>query len=100
MSDNRRVGGIMEPLIDELFGAAKRLLGIRAGLCITAVAVYGYLLGTVLSHGAAVGDLAQLALLGTVTITVAAFAMRSAERHAESQRRKRLDALYGRDVER
>src|SRR6185312_10792751 len=100
MSDNRRVGGIMEPLIDELLGAAKRLLGVRAALCITAVAVYGYLLGTVLSHGAAVGELAQLALLGTVTITVAAFAMHSAERHAEKRRRKRLDALYGRDIER
>lgn len=90
----------MEPFIDELLGAAKRLLGIRAGLCITAVAVYGYLLGSVLSRGAAVDDLAEMALLGTLTIAAAAFAMHSAERHAARQRQKRLDALYGRDIKR
>ena len=90
----------MEPFIDELLVAAKRLLGIRAGLCLTAVAVYGYLLGSVLSRGAAVEDLAKMAALGTLTIAVAAFAMRSAERQAQRQRQKRLDALYGRDSER
>ncbi len=89
----------MESLIDELLVAAKRLSGIRAGLCITAVAVYGYLLGSVLSRGAAPEDLAKLAVLGALTISVAAFAMRSAERHAAHQRRKRLDALYGRDTD-
>jgi hypothetical protein len=90
----------MESLIDELLVAAKRLFGLRAGLCIIAVAVYGYLLGSVLSRGAGAEDLAKLALLGALTIGVAAFAMRSAERHAEHHRRKRLDALYGRDIER
>ena len=89
----------MEPLIDELLVTARRL-GLRAGLCITAVAVYGYLLGTVLSRGAAAEDIAKMALLGAATIGAAAFTMRSAERHAQRQRRKRLDALYGRDRER
>jgi hypothetical protein len=87
----------MEPLIDELLVAAKRLLGLRAGLCITAVAAYGYLLGSVLSRGAAAEELARMALLGAVTLGAAAFAMRSAELHAEQQRKKKLDALYGRD---
>jgi len=86
----------MESLIDELLIAARRLLGLRAGLCISAVAVYGYLLGSVLSGGA-VADLAGLALLGAFTIAAAAFAMRSAEIHAELQRKKKLNALYGRD---
>lgn len=87
----------MEPLIDELRVAAKRLLGFRAGLCISAVAAYGYLLGSVLSRGVATREFAILALLGAVTIAAAAFAMRSAELHAERQRKKKLDALYGRD---
>jgi hypothetical protein len=90
----------MEALIDELLVTAKRLLGIRAGLCITAVAAYGYLLGSVLSRGAAAEDLAKLALLGALTIAAAAFAMHSTERHAAQKRRKRLDALYGRDTDR
>ena len=93
-------GETMESLIDELLVAAKRLLGLRVGLCVAAVAIYGYLLGSVLSRGAAAEDLAKWALLGALTIGVAAFAMRSAERHAAHQRRKRLDALYGRDIER
>jgi uncharacterized membrane protein YfcA len=87
----------MESLIDELLVAAKRLLDFRAGLCITAVAAYGYLLGAVLSRGTAAEELAKWALLGAVTIGAAAFAMRSAELHAERQRQKKLDALYGRD---
>jgi hypothetical protein len=95
-----RSGENMETLIGELLVAAKRLFGLRAGLCITAVAIYGYLLGSVLSRGAAAEDLAKLALLGALTIGAAAFAMRSAERHAQQQRRKRLDALYGRDSDR
>ena len=87
----------MESLIDELLIAAKRLLGIRAGLCITAVAIYGYLLGAVVSRGAAAEELGRLALLGALTVGGAAFAMRSAELHAERQRKQKLDALYGRD---
>ena len=87
----------MEPFIDELRAAARRLLSMRAALCVTAVAVYGYLLGSVLSRGAGFKDLAIAALLGALTVGAASFAMRSAERHAERQRRKRLDALYGRD---
>ena len=90
----------MEPLIDELLVTARRLFGLRAGLCIAAVAISGYLLGSVLSRGAATEDLAKLALLGAATIGAAAFAMRSAERHAERRRWKRLDTLYGRDRER
>jgi len=89
----------MEALIDELIVAAKRLLGLRAGLCIVAVAIYGYLLGTVLGDGAGALDLAKLALLGALTIAAAAFAMNSADRHAAYKRKKRLDALYGRDSE-
>ena len=58
----------MEPLIDELLVTAKRLFGLRAGLCITAVAIYGYLLGSVLSRGAAAEDIAKMALLGAATI--------------------------------
>jgi hypothetical protein len=88
---------MMETLIDELLTAARRLLGLRAGLCISAVAVYGYVLGSVLSRGAVAEDLAKLALLGAITIAAAAFAMRSAEIHAARQRKKKLDALYGRD---
>jgi hypothetical protein len=87
----------MEPLIDELLVAAKRLLGFRAGLCVSAVAVYGYLVGSVLSRGVAAEDLAKMALLGALTIAAAAFAMRSAEVYAGRQRKKKLDALYGRD---
>ena len=87
----------MEPLLDELLVTAKRLLGLRATLCISAVAVYGYLLGSVVSSGAAGEELAATALLGAFTIADAAFAMRSAEIHAERQRKKKLDALYGRD---
>jgi hypothetical protein len=90
----------MEPLIDELLVTAKRLFGLRAGLCITAVAIYGYLLGSVLSRGAAAEDIAKMALLGAATIGAAAFAMCSAERHAQRQRQNRLDALYGRNRER
>ena len=87
----------MESLIDELRVAAKRLVGLRAGLCIIAVAVSGYLLGFGLSRGAAAADLAKLALLAAIAVTVAAFAMRSAEIYAERQRKKKLDVLYGRD---
>jgi len=87
----------MEPFIDELRAAARRLLGMRAALCITAVAVYGYLLGLVISRGAGPKDLVLTGLLGALTIGAAAFAMRSAEAHAERLRRQRLDALYGRD---
>lgn len=87
----------MESLIDELLVAAKRLLGFRAGLCISAVAACGYLLGSALNGGAAVEELARLALLGGLTVCAAAFAMRSAELHAERQRKQKLDALYGRD---
>ncbi len=87
----------MELFVDELRTAARRLLGLRAALCITAVAVYGYLLGLVLSHGAGLIDIAITALLGAATVGAAAFAMRSTELHAERQRRKRLDALYRRD---
>jgi uncharacterized membrane protein YfcA len=90
-------GEIMESLIDELLVAAKRLLGFRAGLCVSAVAVYGYLLGAVLSRGAPAEELAKLALLGALTIAGAAFTMRSAKVYAERQREKKLDALYGRD---
>jgi hypothetical protein len=98
MSDNRRVvGGLMEQVFEELRLAARRLFGIRAGLCSAAAAIYGYLLGWALSGGLALGDLAKLALLGAVTIGAATFAMRSAEIHAERQRKKKLDALYGRD---
>lgn len=53
----------MESLIDELLVAAKRLVGLRAGLCITAVAVSGYLLGFGFSRGATAEDLGELALL-------------------------------------
>lgn len=87
----------MESLIDELLVAAKRLLGFRAGLCISAVAVYGYLLGSVLNRGAAPEELARLALLGAVTIGAAALAMRSTDLEAERRRQKKLDALRGRD---
>jgi len=87
----------MEPLLDELLVTAKRLLGLRAALCISAVAIYGYLLGSVVSQGAAPQELAAVALLGALTIAAAAFAMRSAEIHAERERRKKLDTLYGRD---
>ena len=87
----------MEAFIDELLVAAKRLFGLRAGLCIVAVAAYGYLLGLVLSRGAAAEELARLALLGAVTVGAAAFAMHSAELQAAQQRKKKLDALYGRD---
>ena len=97
IGDTRCVGGIMESLIDELLVAAKRLLGVRAGLCISAVAIYGYCLGSILSRGAAAEDIAKWALLGAVTVAAAAFAMRSAEIHAAHQRQKKLDALYGRD---
>ena len=94
----QRSGYHMEAFIDELRIAARRLLGVRAALCIGAVAIYGYLLGAVLSAGAAIADLAIIALLGATTIAIAAFAMRSAELHAARQRKKRLDALYGRDT--
>ena len=87
----------MEPLIDELLIAAKRLLGVRAGLCISAVAIYGYLLGSVLSRGPAWEELAAVVLLGAFTIAAAAFAMRAAEIHAERLHKKKLDALYGRN---
>ena len=87
----------MEPFIDELLVTAKRLLGFRAGLCILAVVFYGYLLGSVLSRGAAAVEVAAVMLLGALTIDAAAFAMRSAEIYAERLRRKKLDALYGRD---
>lgn len=87
----------METLIDELLVAAKRLVGFRAGLCAFAVAIYGYVLGSVLSRGAPAEELAKLALLGALTIGTAAFAMRSAEVCAERRRAKKLDALYGRD---
>jgi len=90
-------GGIMEPVFEELRLAARRLLGLRAGLCAFAVAICGYLLGSTLSRGAAMEDLAKLALLGAITIGAATFAMRSAEVYAERQRKKKLDALYGRD---
>jgi hypothetical protein len=98
MSDNRRVvGGIMEQVFEELRLAARRLFGLRAGLCGAAVAIYGYLLGSTLSGDAAVEDLAKLALLGALTIGAATFAMRSAEIQAARRRQKKLDALYGRD---
>jgi hypothetical protein len=98
MSDNRsRRGKIMEAVFEELRLAARRLFELRAGLCVVAVAIYGYLLGSTLSGGAALENLAELALLGIVTIGTATFAMRSAEVSAERQRKKKLDALYGRD---
>ena len=87
----------MESLIDELLVAAKRLVGLRAGICIIAVAVSGYLLGFGLSSGAAAEDVAKLALLAALAVAVGAFAMRSAEVYGERQRKKKLDALYGRD---
>jgi len=87
----------MESLIDELLVAAKRLLGLRAGLCVSAVAIYGYLLGSVVSRGAPAEELAKLAVLGALTVATAAFAMRSAEVYAERQRKKKLDTIYGRD---
>jgi TRAP-type C4-dicarboxylate transport system permease small subunit len=92
-----RRGKIMESVFEELRLAARRLLGLRAGLCAIAVAIYGYLLGSTLSNGAALDDLAKLVLLGVVTIGGASFAMRSTEIYAEHQRKKKLDALYGRD---
>lgn len=88
----------MEQLIDELLVAAKRLRGFRAGLCISAVAIYGYFLGSVLNRGAPAEDLAKWVVLGALTLAAAAFAMRSAEVHAERLRRRKLDALYGRDL--
>jgi hypothetical protein len=98
MSDNRGVvGGLMDQIFEELRLVARRLFGIRAGLCTAAVAIYGYLLGSTLSGGVALDDLAKLALLGAVTVGAATFAMRSAEIHAERRRKKKLDALYGRD---
>ena len=87
----------MEALIDELLVAAKRLFGLRAALCVSAVAACGYLLGSVLSRGAATEELARWALLGALTVGAAAFAMHSAELHAEQQRKRKLDTLYGRD---
>ena len=90
----------MESVFEELRLAARRLFGLRAGLCAVAVAVYGYLLGSTLSNGAALDALAELALLGVVTIGAATFAMRSAEIYSERQRKKKLDALYGRDSSR
>ena len=90
----------MESVFEELRLAARRLFGLRAGLCAVAVAVSGYLLGSTLNSGAALEDLAKLAVLGVVTIGAATFAMRSAEIHAERQRRKKLDVLYGRDSSR
>jgi hypothetical protein len=87
----------MEQVFEELRLVARRLFGIRAGLCSAAVAIYGYLLGSTLSGGVAIEDLATFALLGAVTIGAAIFAMRSAEIHTERQRKKKLDALYGRD---
>ena len=87
----------MEPFIDELRVAARRLMGLRAALCIVAVAIYGYLLGLVLSDGAAARYLVLVVLLGGLTIAAAAFAMHAAELHAEHLRKRRLDSLYGRD---
>lgn len=87
----------MEPLINELLVAARRLIGVRAALSITAVAAYGYLLGSALSGHASALDLAKIGLLGALAIGVAALAMHSAELHAERQHKKRMDSLYGRD---
>ncbi|HWE75160.1 MAG TPA: hypothetical protein VG328_18515 [Stellaceae bacterium] len=87
----------MESVFEELRLAARRLLGFRAGLCTVAVAICGYLLGSALSHGARWDDIAELTLLGIVTLGSATFAMRSAEIYTQQQRKKKLDALYGRD---
>jgi TRAP-type C4-dicarboxylate transport system permease small subunit len=87
----------MESAFEELRLAARRLFGLRAGLCSIAVAIYGYLLGSSLSNGIALEDIAELTLLGAVTIGAASFAMRSAEIYAKRQQKKKLDALYGRD---
>lgn len=87
----------MESAFEELRLAARRLFGLRAGLCTAAVAIFGYLLGLTLSQGADLTNVAELALLGIVTVGAAAFAMRSAEVHMERRRKKKLDALYGRD---
>jgi hypothetical protein len=97
MSDNRGVGGIMESVFEELCLAVRRLIGLRAGLCTAAVAICGYLLGWTLSHGAALEDVAGVTLLGVVTVGAATFAMRSAEVYSQRRRKKKLDALYGRD---
>jgi hypothetical protein len=86
----------MEQVFEELRLAARRLLGLRAMLCTGAVVICGYLLGSTLSQGATL-DVAGLAMLAIVTVGAATFAMRSAEIFAARQRKKKLDALYGRD---
>ncbi|HEX3972781.1 MAG TPA: hypothetical protein VHX19_15750 [Stellaceae bacterium] len=86
----------MESVIEELRLAARRLLGLRAMLCTAAVVICGYLLGSTLSHGATL-DAVELTLLAVATVAAATFAMRSAEVYAARQRKKKLDALYGRD---
>lgn len=87
----------MESVFEELRLAARRLLGLRAGLCTIAVAICGYLLGSSFSHGGALNEVAELALLAIVTVGAATFAMRSAETYAARQRKRKLDAIYGRD---
>ena len=86
----------MEPFFEELWLTARRLLGLRAVLCLLLVAIYGFVFGSVLSTGADAIELGELACLGALVIAAATLIMKLADFRAERARRRRLDALYGR----
>lgn len=92
----RRLGDFMELVIDKLRDAARRLRGLRAGLCLSVVAGIGYLLGTALKDGAAVELMDALLFAWVLAIGGAAFVMKTAEARAAQRQQAKLDALYGR----
>lgn len=86
----------MDPFLEELVVAARRLLELRAIVCVMLVASYGLAFGWVLKAGADAVELGELVGVGAVLIAAATFVMKFADFRAESARRRRLDALYGR----
>jgi uncharacterized membrane protein YfcA len=90
------IGGKMEPIIDKFLVAGRRLLGVRAAIWLTVVAVTGFVFGWAIRNGASQEILDGLILLWTFLVAAAALNMRAADLRAERRRQERLDALYGR----
>ena len=86
----------MEPVIDKLLAVARPLLSFRACLWLAIIAMCGFGLGLALRAGIAWEVQDALLFAWVLVIGGAAGDMRASERRAEKQRRKKLDALYGR----
>jgi uncharacterized membrane protein YfcA len=86
----------MEPLIEDLLVAVRRLARVRAVVWLAVVAASGFAFGWMLREGVPTEYLDASVFAWVLLVGAAALNMKDADRRAERRRKERLDRLYGR----